>query len=73
MTCPHCDAARQGKHVATMQSGCQGCIAREIARGPQFHEAHRANRITPAYKKLLQRYYGDAWVRGHALVKEWAS
>jgi len=72
MTCQHCEAARQGKHVATINSGCQGCIAREIAHGPQFHESRKAARMTPAYKALLKRYYGDAWVRGHQLVKEWA-
>jgi hypothetical protein len=74
MTCEACEDARARRHGgARIVAGCMGCIAREVARGPQFFAACKEGRITPDYKKLLKHYFGDEWQRGHQLVKEWAA
>lgn len=72
MTCPHCEDAKAHRLGGSrINAGCEGCIAREIARGPQFHEARKAGRMTPAYKAVLRFYFKDEWQRGHQLVKGW--
>lgn len=52
MTCPECKAAEVGPHHL-FRSGCDGCKARAVARGPNFHASLRAGRLTQRYRDEL--------------------
>lgn len=36
-------------------NGCRGCVARSVARSPEYAIARREGRQTAAYRALLQR------------------
>ncbi len=36
MTCSACQAAAADRRSGLLRAGCQGCAARDIARGPAF-------------------------------------
>lgn len=54
-TCDNCaTAAARLWHGFT--GGCKGCCARAAGRSPQFFEARKSGRQTPAYRKLLEQF-----------------
>lgn len=73
MTCPACQRADTEPNTGMIQAGCPGCTARELARSPQYFQSERAGAFTPAYRKALERAYGENWKEGHAQAKEWAA
>lgn len=50
--CPDC-ARAQTEVWSLFHAGCDGCRARMVARSPQFDEARRTGKLTPAYRSLL--------------------
>lgn len=50
--CPDCTAAALGPHWG-FKRACQGCEARAIARGPDFHRCRVAGRQDREYRALL--------------------
>ena len=53
--CPECIAATMQPH-AIFRASCQGCAARAVSRGPNFHASATAGRLTPEYCAELARY-----------------
>lgn len=52
MTCEACTtAAERLNHL--FRSGCNGCAARAVARGPHFHRCRTAGRQDKEYRALL--------------------
>ena len=54
MTCPHCTAAAKGRHYV-FNTGCQGCVARDVARGPVFFHRNDSDEKAREYRELLGR------------------
>lgn len=55
MTCSDCkNSSERLWHGFT--SGCKGCQARAIGRGPLFHQAKSCGRITSDYRALLVHF-----------------
>ena len=52
MTCPECSTAAERLHHG-YRSGCKGCAARAVARGPDFHRCKTAGRQDREYRDLL--------------------
>ncbi len=52
MSCPACTASAQAPHFG-FRAGCQGCAARAVARGPDFHRCRTAGKQDKAYRALL--------------------
>lgn len=53
MTCEDCQLAAERLHHA-YRSGCKGCAARAIARGPDFHRCRTAGKQDQKYRQLLE-------------------
>lgn len=53
MSCVHCEAATVRLH-GTFATGCPGCIARAIGRGPDFARVRAAGRLDSNYTAALQ-------------------
>jgi hypothetical protein len=53
MTCADCTAAAADRLHAGFRSGCKGCQARAIARGPHFHRCRLAGKQDAEYRRLL--------------------
>jgi hypothetical protein len=54
MTCPDCStAAVQQWHG--FAAGCKGCVARAVARGPNFHASRVQGSLTRPYLDELLR------------------
>lgn len=54
MTCHDCTAAAANRLHAGYRSGCKGCQARAIARGPHFHRCRQAGKQDKEYRALLK-------------------
>lgn len=54
MSCAECIAATQQPHWI-FRSGCRGCQARAIARGPDFYRCRTNGRQDREYRELLAR------------------
>jgi hypothetical protein len=54
MTCRDCTTAAERPHFG-FRSGCKGCAARDVARGPDFHRCKAASRQDRQYRELLAR------------------
>ncbi len=54
MSCPDCTAAAQRSHWM-FTAGCRGCIARGVARLPQFRKVRDAGVLDRAYRQLLEQ------------------
>lgn len=54
MTCPDCQAAAE-RHHYIYRSGCKGCQARAVARGPDFHRCRAEGKQDREYRELLRR------------------
>lgn len=53
MNCPDCQAAATDRLHAGYRSGCKGCAARAVARGPHFHRCRTAGKQDREYRALL--------------------
>lgn len=53
MTCHDCTSAAANRLHAGYRSGCKGCQARAIARGPHFHRCRAAGKQDRQYRDLL--------------------
>ena len=51
--CPACLEAAQ--RVSHSFNDCAGCRARAVARDPRFHEARKAGKLTPLYRRMLEQ------------------
>lgn len=51
--CPDCAAAVVRRHWV-FRSGCKGCTARGIGRGPNFKASADAGRLTARYREELR-------------------
>jgi hypothetical protein len=51
--CPDCLAAAADRLHAGYRSGCKGCAARAVARGPDFHRCRTAGKQDRRYRDLL--------------------
>jgi hypothetical protein len=69
MTCANCEKATLWHQWGGFTAQCQECQTREIISGPQFFDSRKAKRITPEYKRVLQRIWGEQWRVGHAACK----
>lgn len=54
MTCPDCSRAAI-ELWRCYRSGCRGCIARAIARNPEFAISRAQGRQTRAYREHLEK------------------
>lgn len=52
MTCPDCQLASERMHHG-YRSGCKGCAARAVARGPDFFRCRTAGKQDQKYRQLL--------------------
>ncbi len=64
MTCPDCTRAAQELWHG-FRSGCKGCQARAVSRGPEFFVSRQDGKQTQAYRQLL-----DSFSLNHAQVLE---
>ena len=52
MTCQDCQLATERLHHG-YRSGCKGCTARAVARGPDFFRCRKAGKQDQKYRQLL--------------------
>lgn len=52
-SCPECEAVTVDRLHAGYRSGCKGCVARAVARGPDFHRCRTAGKQDRRYRDLL--------------------
>ena len=71
MTCEACTAAEQDPRTGLYQAHCPDCKVRMVANGLHLFEASKAGRMTPGYRKELERLFGDDWEGAHLRVKAW--
>lgn len=72
MTCDACVNAKLHPASGRFNMGCEGCIARGIARMPAFFSAAKAGRLTVEYRGVLTDQLPKLPVHeAHALVKGW--
>ena len=69
MSCPDCEKAQTVRHWSGFHGGCRGCQVRALASGPTYHDAMRANALTPRYRTALQNLFGEDWRQVHEDVK----
>lgn len=53
MTCPDCQLASERPHYG-YRSGCKGCAARAVARGPDFFRCRTVGKQDQKYRQLLE-------------------
>jgi len=70
MTCPACELAKT-QYTGRYSADCDSCKVRAIANGQELFDALQAQKITPAYKAVLKKAFGDGWEAGHERVKQW--
>lgn len=51
--CRDCEVAAADRLHAGYRSGCKGCAARAVGRGPDFHRCKVAGRQDARYRQLL--------------------
>lgn len=69
MNCEHCASAQKDADWPVYQARCRGCQVRAMANGPAFFESARAQRISPAYRKALEKLLGPDWQTSHREVR----
>lgn len=69
--CKACTAAQDNPATPMFQSGCLECSTRALACSPQFFEADKAHRMTPAYRAALESVFKADPRAGHKRVKAW--
>lgn len=69
--CEACQAAEKNPQTGRYSAHCDGCKARAVAHGRKAFDASAAGKMTPEYKQVLQRVFGDDWEAGHLRVKAW--
>lgn len=52
-TCRECTSAASDRLHAGYRSGCRGCQARAVARGPHFARCRAAGKQDADYRRLL--------------------
>jgi len=70
MSCEHCASAQKDADWAGYQARCRGCQVRAMANGPAFFESALAQRISPAYRKALEKLFGKDWQTSHREVRD---
>ena len=55
------------------RNGCGGCKARALAATGAHIESSSIGAMTPQYRQVLEKMFGDQWERGAADVAEWAA
>lgn len=53
--CPDCKQAAEAEHWG-FRSGCMGCCARAMARGPHFHRCQEAGVQDRQYRQALEHF-----------------
>lgn len=73
MTCKHCrDAEEQDDPTRDpFTAHCRSCKARALASIGAHVESQEMGAITPHYRSVLERIFGDDWKQGHELVRTW--
>jgi len=72
MSCPACDLAKQGQLTGKFHADCDGCKVRAVASGRELFQAQMAGQITPEYRALLIKVFGEEkMLEGHERVKRW--
>jgi hypothetical protein len=72
MTCRLCANAVANPTSGRYDHFCEGCVARSLARSPDFHESVRIGEKTERYRAALTANFKDREDYGHRLVKDWA-
>ena len=70
MSCEHCASAQHDAHWPGYRAKCRGCQVRAMANGPAFFESAQAQRISPAYRKALEKLLGPNWQTSHREVRD---
>lgn len=72
MNCPACELAKQGQLTGKFHADCDGCKVRAVASGRELFQAQMAGHITPEYRALLIKFFGEErWLAFHDRVKRW--
>lgn len=69
MTCPACEAAKTDPYPGLLNANCRGCMIRALASSPTFFDASKSGKVTPAYRKELEKLNPNDWKTSHAEVK----
>lgn len=72
MTCRDCADAEADPTRDGFTAHCRSCEARAIASIGAHVESMQAKSITPHYRAVLEKVFGESWKDGHALVTAWA-
>jgi hypothetical protein len=74
MTCESCQASMPDPcNAVHLRANCDGCRARVLAATGEHVESLEVGSITPRYRAVLERVFGERWKQGHELVKQWGS
>lgn len=72
MSCKACELAESDPRKDMLHKGCMSCEARALASIGAHVESTEAGAMTPRYRSVLERLFGDDWKKGHELVRKWA-
>lgn len=69
--CDACDLAEQNPLTGRINHGCDGCMARSIARGQDVFYASKGGKVTPEHRDACRKVWGENWRNGLELVNKW--
>lgn len=72
MSCKACELAERDPRKDMLHKGCMSCEARALASIGAHVESAEAGAITPRFRAVLERLFGEDWKQGHELVRKWA-
>lgn len=72
MSCRSCADTEREPLLDLFSKGCMSCEARALASIGAHVESAEAGSITPRYREVLEKVFGDRWMQGHELVRKWA-
>lgn len=71
--CPACAEFERNPRTHSFNSACLECQARSIAGSAAYFNAASSKTIPQAYRAVLQRAFGGAWIVWHERVKYYAA
>ena len=71
MTCPACARAQLNPAQYDYTNGCDSCQARALAAIGVHVESQELGSVTPQFRDVMERVFGDGWKAHAAAVRDW--